>query len=73
NQQLTLSGNLSKTENISAEIFDNLGKLIFEYPEKQYVENEVKLTFPTSKLISGIYYLKVTVGNNVYIKKIAKQ
>ncbi|OFX28269.1 MAG: hypothetical protein A2X08_05655 [Bacteroidetes bacterium GWA2_32_17] len=73
NQQLTLSGNLSKTENISAEIFDNLGKPVFNCPEKQYVNNEIKLTFPTSKLISGIYYLKVTVGNNVYIKKIAKQ
>ncbi len=73
NKQLNVSCKLSQSENISAEIFDNMGKLIISYPEKQYVNSDFKLTFQTSKLNNGIYFLKVSIGNSVYIKKITKQ
>ncbi len=71
-QQLNVLATLSTSETISAEVFDNLGKLMISYPEKKYECGEMNLSFPTSQLPSGIYFLKVTVGKSIYIKKIAR-
>ena len=67
-----LKGKLKNIEDISFELLNSLGQKIKCNPTKSFTQGEFTYLFSTTELIKGMYYLKITIGQKVYLKKLTK-
>lgn len=64
---LTVELENQNAENSKIEIFDSIGKI---YKSKNFNSNQIKIE--TEDLCSGVYIIKITVNNEVGVKKFIK-
>jgi hypothetical protein len=69
---ILLKGKLNIQENISVELLNNSGQTIKNYLDKNFAAGEFTYSLPVPALSKGVYYLKITIDQTVYIKKISK-
>ena len=67
--QFTINFKCDKNSIISIELFDITGKKVFESKE-ELVGNNSEINFPTTNLITGLYFVKAYNGKTVITKKI---
>ncbi len=58
----TLTYSLSESDNITIEIFDTYGKILFREEKSNQQAGEHSTVLPTEKFAEGIYYCKLSVG-----------
>jgi hypothetical protein len=73
NQSIQLVIDAVNGQNIGIEIFDLAGKLIISEQNKTIHQGTNALTINTTKLLSGMYILKVRTEKGLVTKRIVKE
>jgi len=74
--QLTISYSLVNEENVQIDLCDIAGRLtqsVLNNSRQTAGYHEIILSNNDFKLMPGIYYIKLSIGNNVYMKKVIKE
>jgi hypothetical protein len=69
--KINITGKAPINETITTEVLDNSGKKMLEI-NSQITKGDFSYSMPLSSLSKGIYFIKITIGNSIYIKKINK-
>ncbi|MFM9944640.1 MAG: alkaline phosphatase PhoX [Bacteroidia bacterium] len=68
----TLSINLENEENLEIMVIDVLGKEVTPAISKISASGETSLTLNTSGLSTGLYFVKITTSNTIYVTRLLK-
>jgi Secretion system C-terminal sorting domain len=74
--QLTISYSLVNVENVQIDLCDIAGRFpqsVLNNSRQTAGYHEIILSNNDFKLMPGIYYIKLSIGNNVYMKKVIKE
>jgi len=66
----TISISLNEAQNVSVEIYNTIGEKVYSFEQGQLSADEHNITFSTSNLTNGVYFVKVKAGENMIAKKI---
>ncbi|UCF64148.1 MAG: S8 family peptidase, partial [bacterium] len=74
NPETTIPFSLSKSEKVSVQIFNNLGQIVKDFPNQKYEAGFHKIIWDGNNqddkfCSSGIYFYKVTIGEQNFTKK----
>ncbi len=67
----TITYRLTETNNVSLEVFDNLGKKVITLDQGKKTPGKYTIDLNTNKLSAGIYTYKLNVGNKSVSKKMS--
>jgi len=70
--QTTIEGTLNENTPTSLSIYDMTGRVVVEKSEEQGAGGHFEYTFDASRYGSGIYIVKLTLGNEVVTREIVK-
>ncbi len=65
----TITYRLTETNNVSLDVFDNLGKKVITLDQGEKTPGKYNINLNTNKLSAGIYTYKLNVGNKSVSKK----
>jgi hypothetical protein len=68
----TLSINLENEENLDIKVIDMLGKEVTPAINRISASGETSLTLNTSGLSTGLYFVKITTSNTIYVTRLLK-
>ncbi len=72
NGNTTLSINLENEENLDIKVIDMLGKEVTPAISRISASGETSLTLNTSGLSTGLYFVKITTSNTIYVTRLLK-
>ena len=70
NNGLNLSFDLSKNENVSVTLLDEIGKECSTLLSENLSQGNHQMKFETDNLAKGIYFAKIQIGNSIETKKV---
>ncbi|OFX23751.1 MAG: hypothetical protein A2033_12910 [Bacteroidetes bacterium GWA2_31_9] len=75
NNELNINYSINKTCDVSIELFDITGKKISSLQNIKQEKGNYSMKYNKTKdsVKPGVYFLKIIVGNEVYVKKIVKE
>jgi hypothetical protein len=60
---------VAKAGNVKLEVYDILGRKVATLEDGRQAVGTFEVTFDASSLSSGVYFTRLTAGNNVQIQK----
>jgi len=72
NEKTTITLNLSKEQNVIVSVFDIHGRFITELLHKNLSEGNHNIVWNAANTASGVYMVRIVVGNTVLNKKLIK-
>ncbi len=69
--QVNFSFTLKKNENVEVQVLNTLGEVVFTQNRIEFTEGDHAISMDASNLKPGVYFVNMTIGNQVYTNKIA--
>ncbi|MBL4592829.1 MAG: Omp28-related outer membrane protein [Flavobacteriales bacterium] len=71
NDVATISFNLTESTSVTMEVYNTMGSLVFSNGTKTMNSGSQKIVFDGTELPNGIYFVNLTVGDNLITKKVS--
>jgi hypothetical protein len=68
--QAFVSFTTNKTETVNLEVYNALGEVVYQLDNRTYSAGTHAVEINSSKFNSGIYFVHLTIGENIYIEKV---
>lgn len=69
NNKTTLSLDIENSKKVKIDLLNSLGQIVFEVTNSNLISGKNKFEINTNKLSSGIYFVAITLENNIKIAK----
>jgi len=69
--QINFSFTLKKNENVEMQVVNTLGEVVFSQNKLKYGEGDHAISMDASNFKPGVYFVNMTIGNQVFTNKIA--
>ncbi len=72
NEQLILDFSLINTQNLTIQLFNVSGQLVRDNLQQTLPSGNHKVNLPTTSLIQGVYFVKITTDEGTIVRKVIK-